>query len=161
MKKRNNNSQSGFSLIESLTAAAIFVIGIIGITAMITMSNQVIENAAVRDQLTLTSTMALENIITDSEKISDYGTNNCYQAVGGSEESNKHKNRWFNIMKDKARIIGKIPSSQKKCSIITSEQKKNSNNGHIVKFEIKITTPDQKDRIVRKMIRRINGKFVQ
>ena len=61
MKKNINNSQSGFSLLESITAAAIFIIGIIGINAMVSMSNRVVEKAAIRDQITLTSSMALLN----------------------------------------------------------------------------------------------------
>ena len=155
MKKRNNNSQSGFSLIESLTAAAIFVIGIIGINGMITMSNQVIENAAVRDQLTLTSTMALENIISNAEYTSRYQTENCYQEDSGSNKNNKDKDRWFKIMKD--RVFGRM-SNPKKCRIEIKKITKNSNKGNIVIYEMKITSPDQKkDKLVRRIIRRVNA----
>ena len=160
MKKRNNNSQSGFSLLEALTAAAIFVIGIIGINAMITMSNQVIENAAVRDQITLTSTMALEDIVSNAEYTSKYKSEDCYQEDSGSNKNNKDKDRWFKIMKD--RVFGRI-SNPKKCKIETEEITKNINNksvviGNIVIYEMKITSPDQKkDKLVRRIIRRVNA----
>ena len=128
MKKNINNSQSGFSLLESITAAAIFIIGIIGINAMVSMSNRVVEKAAIRDQITLTSSMALEDMVSNPENAHEYKTANCYEADNGANKRNKDKNRWFKIMQE--RKIGKI-KDPKKCIVETEQKTIKDKNGEI------------------------------
>ena len=104
--KKKINSQSGFSILEAILAAVIFVIGLVAVYAMVNFANKSLMSSRERDRLNMMSSEIMENLNLametykkdnkDSEKFKDDFNNlDCYQDVSNaSSMKDNYRKRW-------------------------------------------------------------------
>ena len=150
-KKINQNS--GFSIIEALTAVVLFAVGIIVINVMITGSNRIVENSAARDELNLATLMILEDITRNAANIKNYDIENgydCKLSDDGTGLHNRDKKRWSEKIKSK---FGKTKKREPQTCIVKAEKKKIRNKDV---FIVTIEIIDSNGKTKSKIIRRVN-----
>ena len=104
--KKKINSQSGFSILEAILAAVIFVIGLVAVYAMVNFANKSLMSSRERDRLNMMSSEIMENLNLametykkdnkDSEEFKDDFNNlDCYQDVSNtSSMKDNYRKRW-------------------------------------------------------------------
>ena len=104
--KKKINSQSGFSILEAIVAAVIFVLGLSAVYAMVNFANKSLMSSRERDRLNMMSSEIMENLNLAMETYKNKGKNSeefkddfnnldCYQDVtNDSSIKDKHRKRW-------------------------------------------------------------------
>lgn len=149
-KKINQNS--GFSIIEALTAVVLFAVGIIVINVMITGSNRIVENSAARDELNLATLMILEDITRNAANIKNYDIEkgyDCKLSDDGTGLHNRDKKRWSEKIKSK---FGKTKKREPQtCNVKAKKIKKNNKEFFLVTIEIIDSNGKTKSKIIRRV----------
>ena len=122
------NNQSGLSLLESLVAVVVFILGLAGIYMMSTLSNRAMISSIERDKLNMVSAMVIESMTIDTANIANYDDTNCYESPSGSSLKDRNIIKWTEKYKkviqskDKdGNIISNAKELQEDCKVEVKE----------------------------------------
>ena len=118
-------SNKGVSLIESLVCIVIIGIGFIAIMQLSAFSINSMDRATEKNKLNYLSEMVMEDMISDPDNVTNYGSFNetcTYNHKAGSNLYNKMKNKWRDKLKEKNHI--RVNNKDKKLPCDNADSKK-------------------------------------
>ena len=145
------NNQSGLSLLESLVAAVVFILGLAGIYMMSTLSNRAMISSIERDKLNMVSAMVIESMTMDTAKIEEYDGTDCWKPPGGSSLKDRNIIKWTKKYK-------KVIQSKDKDGNIISDAKELQED---CKVEVKEIPGEVNSYMITTIMTRKNGKKIQ
>ena len=144
------NNQSGLSLLESLVAVVVFILGLAGIYMMSTLSNRAMISSIERDKLNMVSAMVIESMTIDTDNIATYDNTNCYESSSGSSLKDRNRKKWAEKYK-------KIIEARDSSGNVINQDKEGSED---CKVEVKEITGENAHMITIIMTRK-DGKKIQ
>ncbi len=146
------NNQSGLSLLESLVAVVVFILGLAGIYMMSTLSNRAMISSIERDKLNMVSAMVIESMTIDTANINEYDGTNCWEPPSGSSSL---KDR--NIIKWTEKYKKVIQSKDKDGNIISNAKELQED----CKVEVKEIPGEVNSYMVTTIMTRKDGNKIQ
>ena len=149
--KIKKNNQSGLSILEALVAVVVFILGLLGIYMMTTLSNRAMISSIERDKLNMVSAMVIESMTIDTANISSYDDNNCYEPLYGSTLKDRNRKKWSEKYK-------KVIQSKDKAGNIISDAKELQED---CKLEVKVIPGTTNSYMITIIMTRKDGKKIQ